>query len=164
MTDLAAEAQVSVGAIYRSFASKAEIIRAIIEEDTQGLLLDLLGHIERVRAGDRSIAAAIQEIFLHRLSERDDAMTHEVLAEGHRNPQVADTITSFCDRYLEALRDLVGLAKPGLSGERLEGAAELLMACMFGMGHRELSRPTLSEADSARIAADLVLRALNAPD
>ncbi|CAN5163202.1 hypothetical protein BH10PSE13_BH10PSE13_02280 [soil metagenome] len=160
MADLAKEANVSVGAIYRSYASKADIILAIIVADSEMMLSELQGDAERVRNGDIPIETAIQQIVLRRLSDQDEALGHEILAEGHRNPAVARAVSGFCVQYREIFIELARLVRPSLSQEYLEGAGELLLACMFGIGHRELSHPRLDEKTTAVVVSKLVLNAL----
>ena len=160
MADLAKEANVSVGAIYRSYASKADIILAIILADSARLLGELQDDVEHVRRGEIGIEAAIEQIVLRRLSDKDEALTHEMLAEAHRNHRVASSISDFCVAYKETFADLAKLAHPALSGDELQGVAELLLACMFGLGHRELTRPQLDEATTAKVTAQLTLRLL----
>ncbi|MFT3965637.1 MAG: helix-turn-helix domain-containing protein [Sphingobium sp.] len=162
MADLAREANVSVGAIYRSYASKAEIIQAIILADSREMLDGLEREARLVRSGEDSIETAIERIVLRRLSDKDEALTHEILAEAHRNPAVAGGISEFCTQYRAIFGELARLANPALEGERLEGAAELLLACLFGIGHRALTGPKLDEASTARIATYLIMRALTA--
>ncbi|MET0365055.1 MAG: helix-turn-helix domain-containing protein [Sphingobium sp.] len=161
MADLAKAAQVSVGAIYRSYASKADIILAIIVADSEEMLGDLQGDVDRVREGQIAIDAAIERIVLRRLSDKDDGLTHEILAEAHRNPKVAEAISVFCAQYRDLFAELAKLARPSAPEEEIEGAAELLLACLFGIGHRELSKPRLDEATTARVATSLIMKALN---
>jgi len=160
MADLAREAKVSVGAIYRSYTSKADIVLAIIVADSEITLGQLQGDAERVRNGDISIETAIQQIVLRSMQDKDEALVHEILAEGHRNPAVASAVAKFCVQYREIFIELAKLARPSLSGEYLEGAGELLLACMFGIGHRRLSQPSIDEVTTARIVSKMILNAL----
>ena len=158
MADLARKADVSVGTIYRAFASKTDIIHAIIVCDTGQMLEDLRMRASQLREGTLSAQDAIERILLERITEGDSALTHEILAEGHRNPDVAATLSQFCCQYGEAIRELILLANPRLSGARLAGAVELLQGCLFGIGHRALYQPDLDDAATARIVAGMVLK------
>ncbi len=160
MADLAAEAKVSVGAIYRSFEGKADIIKAIVAADTERWLGELQDFPGRVRSGAVTGEGALTELILWQLSESDETLGLEILAEGHRNPAVAGTIGIFCEQYRAVFRELARLINPALPDEDLDGAEELLLAMMFGLGHRNLSRPRLDEQATARIAARLILKAL----
>lgn len=160
MADLAAEANVSVGAIYRSFPSKAEIIRAIIVSDTARHLTDLQQVVDQVSSGSLSVAQGLEKVILSELAYTEQALSHEVLAEGHRNRDVAETIGRFCVQYRSLFRDLAAFANPGLSKADLDGGAELLLASMFGFSHAKLSSPCMSDEETARAARRLILRSL----
>lgn len=160
MADLAREANVSVGAIYRSFDGKADIIHAIVVADTDQMAHDLETLTARARAGTETVFSVIERIILQRVMQKDEALTHEILAEGHRNPEVANTIANFSARYERSFRELACIANPALSGERLEGAVELLLACVFGIGHRSLTHPSLGKEATARVATELIMAAI----
>ena len=160
MADLAEGAQVSVGGIYRCFASKSEIIRAIVQDDTEQTLGQLRGAIEQVRGGSIDGAAAIEAMVFQWLSARRDALNHEIVAEGHRNPEVAETISTVCGQFREQFRILVKLVQPDLDSTEVEGGAELLLACLFGMGNREFTGPLLDAGSTAAIVTRLFLQGL----
>lgn len=160
VADLAATANVSVGAIYRSYASKGDIIRAIVVADSEQMLCALQGDAARVRNGEMSIEAAIEQIILYRLCDKDQALTHEILAEAHRNPLVGSSIAEFAAHYRAVFRELALLARPSLSGAELEVASELLLSCLFGLGHRGLAPPDVDLPTTARIVAQLVMNGL----
>jgi TetR/AcrR family transcriptional repressor of uid operon len=163
MADLAEYAQVSVGAIYRSFGSKSEIIRAIVQADTEETLGQLQADIERVRDGSITEAAALEGMVLQWVSKHSDALNHEIVAEGHRNPEVADMIAGVCGQFRELFRTLAQLLQPDLDEVEVEAAAELLLACLFGMGNRELTQPRLGEGPTAAAVTTLILRGLKRP-
>lgn len=158
MADLAGYAQVSVGTIYRSFASKSDIIRAIILADTEATLGQLQRDIDQVRDGKVTGARALEGMIFSWVSQRTDALDHEIVAEGHRNPEVTEIIASACGQYRDLFRTLVELLAPGLGPEEIEGVAELLLACLFGMGNRKFTYPRLDEARTATIVTKLLLQ------
>lgn len=160
IADLANDAQVSVGTIYRSFTNKSEIIRAIILADTEGTLGQLQVDIDQVRDGSIVGPVAIERMILQWVSKRSDALNHEIVAEGHRNPEVADMISATSGQYRELFRTLAILLQPDLEDVEIEGAAELLLACLFGMGNREFTAPRLGENQTAAIVTKLILRGL----
>lgn len=157
MADLARKADVSVGTIYRSFASKTDIIHAIIDDDTRKVLGDLEYQAERLRNGTISAQEAVERIIAKRLADGDDALSHEILAEGHRNPAVAETLSTFCQELGDILRGIILFANPSLGGDRLEAAVELLQACLFGIGHHSLTQPEADGQATARIVAQLFM-------
>jgi TetR/AcrR family transcriptional repressor of uid operon len=157
MADLAEAAQVSVGTIYRSFPGKAEIIRAIIVADTEETLIELEGDLAQVA---QSAAAGLEGMILRWLSKRDDALKHEVVAECYRNPQLAELITCICAKFREQFRALSRLLQPDAGHAQIEGASELLMACLFGMGNRDFTAPALDDEETATVVTAMILRAL----
>lgn len=164
MADLAQEAKVSVGTIYRSFAGKADIIHVMVVDDTERMLLEIRDLMEQLRNGQATVRGVLTQLTLTQLTHDDEALSHEVLAEGHRNPIVAESIAGFCVEYRAVLRELAVLANPGLTPKELDGAEELLLACMFGLGHRNLSQPRLGGPETAELATQLILRALGIED
>jgi TetR/AcrR family transcriptional regulator, repressor for uid operon len=162
MADLAQDAQVSVGAIYRSFASKSEIIRAIIQADTEETLGELRNCIDQVRNGSVSGHATVEQMVLQWVSKRTDPLNHEIVAEAHRNLEVAQMVSSTCGQFRGLLRDLATLLKTGLTEAEIEGIAELLLACLFGMGNREFTAPRLNEAQTAATVTRILLQGVQA--
>lgn len=161
MADLAEAAQVSVGTIYRSFASKSDIIQAIIEADTNATLHTLQEDIAQVAKG---AAAGLEGMILRWLSQReDDALTHEIVAECHRNSQLAELIACVCANYRDQFRMLARLLQPNASEAQVEGASDLFLACLFGMGSREFTAPVLDDRQTAQIITSLILKALDVP-
>jgi TetR/AcrR family transcriptional regulator, repressor for uid operon len=161
MADLALDAGVSVGAIYRSFASKAEIIRAIVQTDTQETLRKLRTDIDQVRRGEVSGPAAVERMMGEWTTIRDEALNHEIVAEGYRDPEVAEVISSVGQQYGNLFRDLIVIVRPGSTDERIEVGVEILLACMFGMGHRAFTRPRLDNERTAALLTDLIFRGLS---
>lgn len=160
MADLAEAAQVSVGTIYRSFPSKAEIIRAIIAADTQETLGQIQSDIAQVEQGEGGRRAVVEGMILRWVSKRGDALSYEVVAECHRNPQLAELIACVCSAFRAQFRILAKLLQPDASHTQIEGTAELFLACLFGMGGHEFTDPLLNDAETAAAVTSLILRAL----
>lgn len=162
MADLAQDAEVSVGAIYRSFASKSEVIHAIIQADTEETLGELRSCIEQVRNGSVSGHATVEQMVLQWVSKQTDPLNHEIVAEAHRNPEVAQMVSSTCGQFRDLLRDLATLLKPELTEAEIEGIAELLLACLFGMGNREFTAPRLGKIQTAAAVTRILLQGVRA--
>lgn len=160
MSELATVATVSVGQVYRLFKNKNDIILAIVDDDSHQRFGEMEAICERVKAGDLSIEAAVERITLLSMEEEDEALTFEILAEAHRNPDVAAMIGGLCGRYREIMRDLARVANPKLSEVDLDAAEELLLACLFGLGHRSLSRARLPIPQTAALTARMIVAAL----
>jgi TetR/AcrR family transcriptional repressor of uid operon len=161
MADLAEAAQVSVGTIYRSFPGKSEIIRAIIAADTQETLGQIQSDIEQVGQGQAGRRAAVEGMILRWVSKRSDALSYEIVAECHRNPQLAELIACVCSAFRAQFRILAKLLQPDASHVQIEGAAELFLACLFGMGSHEFTDPSLDDAETAAAVTSLILKALD---
>lgn len=160
MTELATASQVSVGQIYRLFKSKEEIIDAIVENDSrerEALILDLHNRLD---AGEIDIERTFELLLLDGMDNPHEALTFDILAEAHRNPSVASTISTLCVSVRKALGDFACIANPKLSGEALKSAEEVILGCMFGLGHRTLSAPDLSVERTARSASQMIVAAL----
>lgn len=161
MSDLAETAGVSVGAIYRLFKGKAEIIQFIVESDSQLRISEIQTLADQVRSRSLPIRAALTQMMVLSLSEKNEALSFEILAEAHRNDAVACTITDMCRHFRGAFRCLAEAVNPQLTALQLDAAEELLLACAFGLGHRNLSAPRLGIADTTESAAQMIYAALN---
>jgi TetR/AcrR family transcriptional repressor of uid operon len=163
MADLAETAGVSVGAIYRLFKGKADIIQAIVEEDARLQLHQFAVLVDQVKSGTKPVEAALTEVMMLCLSEsaEDEALSFEILAEAHRNESVARTIADLCRAFREMFRGLACAVNPQLPSPDLDAAEELLLACTFGLGHRTLSAPRLGIVETAEHAAKMICHALN---
>lgn len=162
MSELAAVAQVSVGQVYRLFKGKNDIICAIVEDNAEEGFEEIEALNEQVKAGALTIEAGFTRLALVALSEVDQALSFEILAEAHRNPDVGATIAALCDRYRSIVRNLASVANPRLSEADLDAAEELLLACMFGLGHRNISAPRLPVDETAIQTARMIVAALRA--
>ncbi len=160
MAELAARAEVSIGQVYRLFTNKSDIIIAIVQEDADQRLAEMDEVNAAVGDGRLSIREGIEKIVSNALGQGGEALTFEILAEGSRNPQAGDVIGRFCERYRKILRELALHANPRLDGDRLAAAEEILLACLFGLGNRALSRPTLPLAQTAKLTSDFIYVAL----
>lgn len=160
MAELATAAQVSVGQIYRLFKGKEDIIEAIALADGDEWTADMETLRARLDDGELTIDQTFEQLMLHVIDEKDEALSFDILAEGFRNPAVGEMISTMCVRFRTSIRDFACAANPSLSGEALDGAEEMILACMFGLGHRSLSRPNLSAEKTAKRAACMILAGL----
>lgn len=162
MAELAVAAQVSVGQIYRLFKGKEDIIAAIVQADYDERCMHMDALRSRLDAGELTVEQTFEELLLHVVDEKDEALSFDILAESFRNRPVGDMIAAMCVRFRGYIRDFACAANPDLSGEALDGAEEIVLACLFGLGHRSLSRPSLSATDTARRSALMIVAALRA--
>ncbi len=163
MSELASVAKVSVGQIYRLFNGKYDIIAAIVDEDMR-LRLDAMHEIlDDAETRRISVEEAFRRLVLGSLSSRDEALTFEILAEAHRNSSIAQGIARFCDDYRSILGRLAYIANPAMGEAQRDAAEELLLACLFGLGQRSLSKPTLPDDRTANDVSIMMMAALGCP-
>lgn len=160
MAELASAAQVSVGQIYRLFKSKEDIIEALVHDDADQWCGELGALQTRLDSGELTVEETFEQLLLQTIDEKDEALAFDILAESFRNSEVADTVGAMCQRFRVYLRDFACAANDKLSGEALDAAEEMLLACLFGLGHRSISRPRLSAPAAAARTAQMIVAAL----
>ncbi|MDB5723330.1 MAG: hypothetical protein JWQ16_84 [Novosphingobium sp.] len=160
MSELAATAKVSIGQIYRHFASKGDIIVAIAEGDAQANLTVLEEIFESADRGELSPAEAIEMFAYNSLTRLDVALWLEIQAESHRNPRVADAVRGLTDSYEKLVRRLAIKTQPALGDSEREACVEIMTACFFGLGMRASLRQT-DPREISRATACLIVRALD---
>ncbi|WP_313806240.1 helix-turn-helix domain-containing protein [Sphingobium sp.] len=164
MAELASAAQVSVGQIYRLFKGKEDIIEAIVASDAHDREAIILSLQARLNAGEISIEQTFELLLLEMMDNPHEALYFDILAEGFRNARVGGTIADMCARLRKSLGAFACVANPALSGEALKGAEEVILACLFGLGHRSLSVPAISAQRTAKRAASMIVAALRSMD
>lgn len=116
---IAAEAQVSVGLLYRFFESKAEMVKAIIVEDVELQLHQIALALEEHSAGTGDLSELITARLGEATVDRERlALMLEIAAEICRNPALGDFIRT----KRQELRNDVGtrLASQGLDRKQAD--------------------------------------------
>lgn len=160
MAELASAAKVSVGQIYRLFKGKEDIINAMVSDRTDRRRQELTLLCERLHAGGIDAEEAFELLMLSVIDDRNEALSFDILAEAFRNERVSEAIAVMCVGLSPLMHEFARAANPRLSDEELATAEELILACMFGLGHRSLSRPALSGERAAKGAARMIVAAL----
>ncbi len=160
MAELAVAAQVSVGQIYRLFKSKGDIIEALVHDDADQWCREMAEIQARLDSDELTIDETFEQLLLHTIDEKDEALSFDILAESFRNTAVADTIGAMCQRFRTFIRYFACAANDKLSGEALDAAEEMILACLFGLGHRSVSRPRLSASNAVHRTAQMIVTAL----
>lgn len=160
MAELATAAQVSVGQIYRLFKSKEDIIEALVHDDADQWCNQMDALQVRLDAAELTVEQTFEQLLLETIDEKDEALSFDILAESFRNSEVADTIGAMCQRFRVYIRYFACAANDTLSGEALDAAEDMLLACLFGLGHRSISRPRLSAPVAAGRTAQMIVAAL----
>mgnify|MGYP003344784275 CR=1 FL=1 len=79
MAELASAAQVSVGQIYRLFKGKEDIIEAIVHADADQWAEDVDILRKRLDSGELSIDDTFEQLMLHVIDEKDEALSFDIL-------------------------------------------------------------------------------------
>ncbi|SNY66682.1 TetR/AcrR family transcriptional regulator [Enterobacter sp. CC120223-11] len=132
MSQIAAEAKLSVGQIYRYFSNKDAIIEEMIRRIIDNRIAEMSGKAQ---------VDAIPQILAWRvtLSEDDDALMLEMSAEATRNPQVAAMLAQADARMFENACANVKRDCPHLSDERIRCCVEVVAVMMEGTFYRRLT-------------------------
>lgn len=146
MQEICAEADISAGALYRYFASKAEIISAIAEDKRQESDEAFLRTAEKSGA----IAAVCQagEDFFTKCAEGDGALIADIIAEAIRDEAIADALRGANDHGVKKFIQVIVAAQGrGEIDATLdpEIAANTLLGALEGIA---LRRALLRQSDS----------------
>ncbi|WP_158782899.1 TetR/AcrR family transcriptional regulator [Pantoea sp. BAV 3049] len=131
MAQLAAEARLSVGQIYRYFTSK----NAIIEEMVKRIIDARLVHMEETAA----VSLPKMLAWRHALNEDDEALMMEVAAEATRNPIVAAMMIEADNRMFTHACLNVKRDHPQFSDEHIRACVEILAVLTEGTSWRRLT-------------------------
>lgn len=164
MAQIAAEAGLSVGQIYRYFENKEAVIAAIVEQGLQ----DRIHHIDEVQRAiveGQDLASASAELSARAVvnkDRREAALILDILAEGARNPAVAKIVEAADSRARQSAHALVAAARPQWSAERVEAVVEVINILYEGLYPRRLANPSSFGAASLKLRAELIKQLLSA--
>jgi AcrR family transcriptional regulator len=132
MSQIALEAQLSVGQIYRYFTSKDAIIEEMIRRIIDSRIAEMEGktqtqHLAQVLAWRQT------------LSQDDDALMLEVAAEATRNPRVAAMMEEADTRMYETACAHLKKTHPHLDDDRVRCGVEIMATLMEGTMFRSLT-------------------------
>ena len=133
MPAIAAEADVSVGLLYRYFDSKEELYLAMCEGVTQAQLNELAAQMGQIADPRERLARAVRHFVESLAAERWGAIITTGWAEADVNPALRDMLRRRCDQIRAFasmfLREAVarGEVEPDIDVEELSLAATMLM-------------------------------------
>ena len=132
----------SVGVIYRYFASKEAIIEAIVARDMAEMSakFDVWDATPDDQLLD-SLLGIVDEAIEHHYTLDKAGLALEVLAEAARNPKVAATVARADAQERELGRTLWRRIAPDLKGEALAAREELMVMLFDGLMVRAVSNP-----------------------
>lgn len=140
MADIVAEAGLSIGAIYRYFRSKEEVVIAVCEQGSSAF-------------PEAVTAAAIHDFLEHTRTLAQETgharLVAQIYAEAALSPALADVV----QRQLTALRDKVVELMPGVRDVRTQQVAEAFVAICVGYSQQ---LAVCGDIDSAPFRAALM--------
>ena len=157
MHDISAEAGISVGLIYRYFASKEAVISAMADRHKKEIH-DLL---ERARQAP-TLLESLEILFTAHCCENApkvlSAFVVDLYAEASRNPEVANLVRDVLQTSMDGVTDLIARSPEGKSATSNltpEDLSELIFAVARGMLMRDVLQPqemTSAERRAAQLA------------
>lgn len=156
MSQIAAEARLSVGQIYRYFSNK----EAIIEE----MIRRIIDH--RIASLDDKMQTSMMPKMLawrQTLNSEDDALLLEMSAEASRNPRVAAMFAEADSRMFNKASSHLKAQYSELSDTRLRCAVEVMAVMMEGSTYRRLTPQKVDPEDLEMLYQGIVERLLQ-PD
>ncbi|WP_213993056.1 TetR/AcrR family transcriptional regulator [Sodalis sp. dw_96] len=142
MAQISAAADMSSGHIYHFFKSKEDIVEATVARERSEL--ELL--IEKIKTSMQqkdvisAIVDATSEEATRYLDRENAALKMEILAEGARNPVVADLIEHYDNEVFQEFYKVIG----SNSSETIS-RCEIVSALMEGLSVRAVRNPRLGE-------------------
>jgi len=158
--ELASEAAVSVGQIYRLFKNKDEVILEIVQENIQRRVAEMDSIFETVDQGEWLVLDAFKAIAESSMTDSSVGLSFEILAEAYRNPPVAERLARLGTFYRDGVRRMASKVRPDLASDELEAYVEIMLACLIGLGHRPLLTPEVDVEQICHATACLLMRAL----
>jgi len=152
MQEICAEAQISAGALYRYFGSKAQIISAIAEDKHTESDLEFLNATRT-----SSVVDALSHVargFFEKFADGDGALIADIYAESIRDPELAAALQKVTAHSLEYCIEAIKAAqKSDEVDAKLDAhaAANTLFAAIEGIG---LRRAFLRDANTDAAVAE----------
>lgn len=162
MQDIGAEAQISVGLIYRYFESKDAVIAFMASEH----LADLRQMLEQARRAP-SLEEALEVVFTCHCEEQPDhvqaSFVIDLFAEAGRNEHVRGLVREVNEFFIESVASLIADSKEGRAAERSltpRQAAEMLIDAAHGTMIRSITDGSILTAPQIRERQTAMLRRL----
>jgi len=144
MADIAAEAKMSVGVIYRYFANKEAIIEAIVANDLAEMRAKFA---EWEATPDDKLLDTVLEVLEYAVEHKymcgNAAMALEVLAEAGRNPRVAAIVQAADVQERELGRSLCRRLNRSSDPLEMDMRGEIIAMIFDGMMIRAICNPDI---------------------
>ncbi len=144
MAQVAKSSGIAIGQIYRDFASKEEIVAAMVAADCGRLMM--YGKLDAaIRHGDIPAVRAWLHEFVEPSDDPDDArLFAEIVAESARSGRIREIFRENHDElrgHIDAALALIGPGEP-LAARRAI-LADVVSTLSLGMMHQQLMRPEI---------------------
>jgi len=149
MSQIAAEAKLSVGQIYREFSNKDAIIEEMIRR-----VIDL--RIAGMEGKTQTHLMPHMLAWRMTLNEEDDALMLEMSAEASRNPQVATWLKEADERMFNNACDHLRKTYPQLSETRVRCCVEVMAVMVEGTIYRRQVPQHVASEEMEKIYQDII--------
>jgi AcrR family transcriptional regulator len=140
---------VAVGQIYRDFASKEDIVAAIVERDVAQFLEEATLR-KAIDQGDiAAIRRWISDLVLDQADRQNARLLPEILAESSRNARIAAILRSADAQVRSRLLAALAAMVPDPEQAGLNAAADLILTVMTGLRCRDLASLQIDRASLA---------------
>jgi AcrR family transcriptional regulator len=164
MAQVAAEAGMSVGHIYRYFENKEAVIAAIVDEDLKSARETMARMTQDPAGVPAAILAGVDEGVAKMLDRADAALFLEVMAEAARNPKIAESAQLQHQSMRECLSWLFeGPPRPGARFSPRQ-AMDLMNLVFMGLRVRAIQDPGAKVADLVPTIRAFMAELTGAPD
>ena len=163
MAQIARESGIAIGQIYRDFASKEDIVAALVKADC-GRLMRYEEIDEAVGRGDADAARRWIGDFVQPASNPDDTrLFAEIIAESGRSARIAAVFVTQQAELRAHLLAALALLLPGEGMTRRRAlVADALITLSLGLKHYRLLQPDLDTSDLTTALHALIDRELQA--
>lgn len=154
MAQIARESGVLVGQIYRDFASKEDLIAAVVEEDISEMLQDpaMTGAIDP--GGTEALNNWVVRFVTRRMDADTRGFLTAIIGEAARNPRIAAILSNAYSRLRDSIITAAALWAP--SDDAVEARSELadfILSIAGSNQHHQLVELHVSPKISVRMVA-----------
>lgn len=131
--EIATNANVSIGHMYRLFVSKYDLVVSITNSELEYRIAKIEEAILAVERRQSTPLECLRAIARHHLRSAGDSLTFEILAEASRNNEVFKKFEGLGRLYRERLRSLAAVIRPDVSEAVLDSRVRFMISCFFGL-------------------------------
>lgn len=155
MSQISEAADMSVGHIYHYFPGKEALIAAIVEVKLEETFQRMNAAARKASLFD-ALVARVGDCTGEDTKRGERALFFEIVAEGERNPKIAELMRRADQRLINRQREMFRELEPSvasLADDDLDARLEVFNALLNGLTVRELYNP---EHDAAKMEAIVV--------